>query len=77
MSETSWAIVYERPDGWWCAGDCFESEAEATTVGDEHDWRNSEWRVVKTSELEGLLCEEGLEAYEEDCEECDDEEGDS
>lgn len=60
----SFAIVYLRPDGWWCAGDGFVSEMDAIGAGDDHDWRGTDWKVVATSELVATLCAEALEDWE-------------
>lgn len=61
-----WAIIYLRPDGWWHAGDGFESEAEAREAAESHNWGSApwageeRWRVVPTSDLYSHLCSDGI-----------------
>lgn len=61
----TFAVIYERPDGWWCAGDGFESATEAYEAGRDQISRRTNWKVVVSYELPQVLCAEGLEALTE------------
>ena len=60
----SFAIIYQRPDGWWLAGDGFVSRRDALESGERHDWNGTPWKVVLSGELDFLLCEEAKEAFD-------------
>lgn len=60
----TFAIVYQRPDGWWLAGDGFVSNADALDAGDKYNWLGADWMVIPTEDLEQELCEEALEDWE-------------
>ena len=65
----TFAILYERPDGWWLAGDEFVDLVDAIDAGDEHEWYGSDWKVVPSSEIRENLCAEALEEFHEQNEE--------
>lgn len=50
-STSEYAVVYERPDGWWSAGRGFESSEDAQAAGEGHDWRGGCWAVAEASLL--------------------------
>jgi hypothetical protein len=68
-----YAIVYERPDGWWVAGHSYESEHEGFLMGQDHDWGGNSWKVVREDALPLVLCEEGLVDWYEELEKLEDE----
>lgn len=46
---SSFAVLYLRPDGWWIAGDGFESRDEAEEAAKEQLPENVTWQVVGES----------------------------
>lgn len=55
----TWALVYLRPDGWWEAGRGWDTLHDARDDGIAHDWKGSDWGIVKisaaTPKIEGKL----------------------
>lgn len=49
MSESTFAILYLRPDGWWVAGDGIGSREEAERLATEQLPEHVEWQVVGES----------------------------
>lgn len=68
MSAADFSIIWPRPDGWWCAGSGFDSEAEARDAAEAHNWgaQAGTWRIVPTSELPNVLCAEALASVTEE-----------
>lgn len=67
-----WAIIYMRPDGWWCAGVGFESPDDAVEHAQKHEWRGSKWGICPQDLLEDTLCSGGWAAIGDPDEEDDD-----
>jgi len=46
-----YAIVYLRPDGWWSAGEGWESIEAARADAQKHEWNGRAWGIVHTDSL--------------------------
>lgn len=59
---TGWAVLYQRPDGWWMAGDGFETRGAALQAVNEQMAEHVPVFVTYRADVEGLLCEEALDS---------------
>lgn len=54
MNNNGYSIVYLRPDGWWEAGNGWDTVDEAREDGRLHEWRHTKWAIVPTEIVEEI-----------------------
>ena len=53
-SVSGYSIVYQRPDGWWEAGNGWDTADDAVADGNDHEWRGRAWGVVSSDVVEEI-----------------------